>query len=154
MLRKTVLLLLVAIMACGSVYAQKPGKGKSREEMRKELREFKMKFMAQEMDLKEDQQKQFTEVYGKMHDERMKLFEETRGLERKLKKGENVSDEEYTKLNKALTEAKEKDAEIEKRYDSEFSKFLTGKQIFQMKSAEEKFRQKMAEMRHKNKSKQ
>lgn len=154
MLRKTLLLLIVAIVACGSAYAQRPGKGKSREEMRKDLREFKMKFIAQEIDLKEDQQKQFTEVYGRMLDERMKLFEETRGLERKLKKeGADVSDEEYSKVNKSLSEAKEKDAEIEKRYDAEFSKFLTGKQIFQMKGAEEKFRQKMSEMRHKNKSK-
>lgn len=151
--RKIVVLLIAAIMACGSVYAQKPGKGKNRAEMRKELREFKMKFIAQEMDLKEDQQKQFTEVYGRMHDERMKLFEQTRGLERKLKKEGEVSDEEYAQLNKSLTEAKEKDAEIEKRYDAEFSKFLNSKQIFKMKSAEEKFRQKMTEMRHKNKSK-
>ncbi|MDE7437491.1 MAG: hypothetical protein K2M93_03315 [Muribaculaceae bacterium] len=153
MLRKTVILLVVAIVACGSAYAQKSGKGKSREEMRKELREFKLKFIAQEMDLKEDQQKQFAEVYCKMEDERMKLFEQTRGIERKLKKEGEVSDEEYVRLNKTLTETKEKDAEIEKRYDGEFSKFLSGKQIFKMKSAEDKFRQKMAEMRHKKKSK-
>lgn len=138
-------------MTCGSAFAQK-NKDKSREEMRKELREFKIKFMAQEMDLKEDQQKQFIEVYGKMSDERMQLFEKTKRLEHKIKKEGDASEEEYAKVSKALTEAKEKDTEIEKRYDAEFSKFLSSKQIFLMKSAEEKFRQKMSEMRHKNKS--
>ncbi|MDE6340358.1 MAG: hypothetical protein K2K97_11315, partial [Muribaculaceae bacterium] len=103
MIRKILLLLIACVAISGAAYAQKKGPGKNREEMRKELREFKMKFMAQEMDLKEDQQKQFTEVYGRMHDERMKLFEQTKGLERKLKKGENVSDEEYAQLNKTLT---------------------------------------------------
>ncbi|MDE6338281.1 MAG: hypothetical protein K2K97_00660, partial [Muribaculaceae bacterium] len=89
----------------------------------------------------------------KMGDERMQLFEEIRRLEHKLKKEETPSEEDYAKVSKAITDAKEKDAEIEKKYDSQFSKFLTSKQIFQMKRAEDKFRQKMSEMRHKNKSK-
>ena len=48
-----------------------------------------------------------------------------------------------------MTEAKEKDAEIEKKYDAIFSEFLTSKQVYKMKDAEEKFRNKMHEMRHK-----
>lgn len=152
MIKKLLVLLFLGLVASGAVYAQKHG-GKSREEMRKDLCEFKMKFMAQEMDLKEDQQKQFSEVYTRMSNERFKLFEQTRSLERKLKKDDNATEEDYANFSRAMTETKEKDMEIEKRYDAELSKFLTGKQIFKMKRAEEKFRQKMSEMKHKKKSK-
>ena len=148
MIRKILLLIIVSVAISGTAFAQKKESAKSREEMRKELREFKIKFMAQEMDLNDEQKQQFAEVYGKMSDERIQLFEQTRALERKLKKETSPSEEDYAKVSKAITEAKEKDAEIEKRYDAQFSKFLTSKQIFKMKGAEEKFRQKMSEMRH------
>lgn len=124
-------------------------KHKNHGEMRKEVQEFKMKYLAQEMDLKSDQQKKFIEVYSKMNEEKSKVVKETRALEKKLAANPDASDEEYEKVSKAITEAKEKDAEISKKYDKEFSSFLSSKQIFKMKSAEEQFRKKMHEMRHK-----
>ncbi len=48
-----------------------------------------------------------------------------------------------------MTDAKAKDAEISKRYDEKFSRLLTAKQVYKMKDAEEGFRRKMHEMRHK-----
>ena len=126
-------------------------KGKDHRAMRKEITEFKMKFLAQEMDLKEDQQKRFFDLYSQMSDEKARLFRETRQLEKKL--DSNASEAEYEAVSKAITAAKEKEADIDRRYDAKFSEFLSSKQIFKMKSAEEKFRQKMHEMRHKKKKK-
>ncbi len=149
--RKILLIILAVILGVGTVCAQGKGK-KSREEMRKEFREFKIKFIAQEIDLQEDKQKQFAEVYDQMCDERMKIFEQTRKLERKINKESNATEEDYASVSRAITEAKEKDAAIEKKYDAKFSTFLSSKQIFKMKAAEEKFRKKMSEMRHKKKN--
>jgi len=149
MIRKIVIIALTVVFGAGVVCAQDRKKGKTREEMRKELREFKMKFIAQEIDLKEEQQKQFFELYDRMSEERMKVFEETRRLQRKVKRDAKASDEDYAAVSRAITEAKEKDAAIEKRYDAEFSTILSSKQIFKMKGAEEKFMRKMREMRHK-----
>lgn len=83
-----------------------------------------------------------------MSDERMQVFEQTRRLERKVKKDPQATDEDYAAVSRAITEAKEKDAAIEKKYDAKFSTFMSSKQLFKMKAAEEKFRQKMNEMRH------
>lgn len=127
-------------------------KCKDKETMRREVREFKMKFLAQEMDLKEDLQKQFFEVYSQMSEEKARTVSEARRLEKKLAASEDASEAEDEAVSKAITEAKEKDAEIEKRYDGKFAQFLTPKQIFRMKAAEEKFRDKVHEMRHKKRS--
>ena len=104
------------------------------------------------MELKEDQQKKFFDLYNQMTDEKVKVFKETKALEKKLADSANASEAEYDAVSKAITAAKEKDAEIEKRYDEKFKQFLTSKQLFKMKGAEEKFRQKMHEMRHAKKT--
>lgn len=139
------LLLIIAIPAA----AQK----KSRPEMWKEMQEFKIKFLSQEMELKDSQIKQFSEIYMKMSEEKGALFRETRKLERKLKSNKEATDEDYAAMSKQLTEVKERDAAIDKKYDAQFAEFLTSKQIFKMKAAEEKFREKMHQMRHKKRPK-
>lgn len=149
-MRKT--MLLMALLVCVAIPVAAQHKCKDKEAMRREVREFKMKFLAQEMDLKEDQQKQFFEVYTQMSEEKTRTVSEARRLEKKLAASKDASEAEYEAVSKAITEAKEKDAEIEKRYDGKFAQFLTPKQIFRMKAAEEKFRDKIHEMRHKKRA--
>lgn len=139
--------MMVLLLGSSALMAQKNGGDK--EAMRREVQEFKLKFLAQEMELKEDQQKKFFELYNQMDAEKVKIFKETRALEKKLNAAANASDAEYEAVSKAITEAKEKDAAIDKKYDEKFATFLTSKQIFKMKAAEEKFRAKMREMHHK-----
>lgn len=136
---------LVVLATVFSASAQKKDSKAKREEMRKEMRDFKVKFIAQEIDLQESQSKRFVELYNQMSDEKDRLFHETRKMEKRIAGGE-ATDEEYAQASRVLTEAKEKDAEIEKKYDAKFSTFLSAKQIFKMKGAEEKFRRKIHEM--------
>ncbi|MGN0238041.1 MAG: hypothetical protein ACI4AK_08175 [Lepagella sp.] len=147
-MRKYLILALLAIFTFTSpLAAQNKNRGKDREEMKREIQEFKLKFLAQEMDLEESKQKQFFELYTQMEEEKLKVIKDTKALEKKLKDAENATDAEYETVSKAITAAKEKEAEIEKRYDEKFSQFLSPRQIFKMKSAEQKFRDKMREMR-------
>jgi len=150
-MRKITLLMLMILAALTPALAQHIGK--SHKAMRREVHEFKLKFLAQEMELKEDQQKKFFDLYNQMTDEKLKVYKETKALEKKIADSANASDAEYDEVSKAITAAKEKDADIDKRYDEKFRQFLSSKQIFKMKAAEEKFRQKMHEMRHNKKRK-
>lgn len=146
-MKKIILLLTLLTAVFVPAFAQ--NRGKDRESMRREVQEYKLKFLAQEMDLKEDQQKRFFDLYKQMTAEKVRVFKETKALEKRLNNSEDASDAEYETVSRAITEAKEKDAEIDRKYDKLFSQFLTSKQIFKMKAAEEKFRDKMHEMRHK-----
>ena len=149
---KYLFIALFAICCVNASYAQTKG-GKSREEMRKEIEEFKIKFIAQEMDLKDDQKEAFADLYTKMNSERMKAFSQAMQLERKIRKSKDATEEEYAAASKAMNDARDKDAEITKKYADKFATFLTNKQIFKMRTAEEKFRRKMEEMRHTGNSK-
>lgn len=127
-----------------------PHDGKSREDKMKEMLEFKMKYLAQEMDLKGDQRKEFFKIYKEMADEKRDASREADNLARKIKKeGDNASEEDYQKLTAAMNEAQTKTAAIDKKYDEKFSEFLSSKQIYKMKEAEKAFRKKLEDMRHK-----
>lgn len=121
-------------------------KASKRCEMAREVQEFKLKFLAQEMELRDDQQKRFFDLYNAMSEEKFKVFTEVRRLESQIKNNPNATEAEYAAVSEAITKAKARDAEIEKKYDDQFSTFLTKKQIFKMKAAEDKFRRKMHEM--------
>ncbi len=149
-MNKFLLLLILVISACIPTFAQKE---KSPQEMRREIHEFKLKYLAQEMDLKEDQQKKFFDLYNQMTEERVKVFKETRALEKKLAESDQATDAEYEAVTRSITAAKEKDAAIEKKYDEKFATFLSAKQIYKMKEAEQKFRKKIHEMHHKKRKK-
>lgn len=144
-----VILLLLAL--CVPAVAQK--KERNHGEMRRELQEFKIKYLAQEMELRDDQQKQFVEVYSRMSEEKRAIFREKRRLEKHLKENASATDAEYAAVGRALRDVDEKNLAVDRKYDAQFAKFLTQKQIYKMKEAEEKFRSKMREMRHKSKKK-
>lgn len=126
------------------------GKGK---DMMKEIREFKVKFLAQEMDLKDDQRTAFVDLYNDMDEKRSSVMKEVWKAERELKNNKGATEEDYRRVSDLMTRSREKSADIEKEYDGKFSKILTPKQLFKMKAAENEFQRKMDEMRHRRNKK-
>ena len=124
---------------------------KDREKMFEQVQEFKMKYLAQEMNLQGDQKKEFFKVYGEMDKEKRECFKKAIDMERKVKADKGATEADYQKVREAVTQAKAKSAEIDQKYDEKFAEFLSEKQIYKMKEAEKEFRKKMEEMRHNNK---
>lgn len=152
MTRKLLLFLFLILGISVSVCAQGPGHDKKdRDKMMKEVREFKIKYIAQEIELQDNQKEQFVALYNEMSDKRDGAMREAFKLERKVKRDGNATEADYKAAADAMNKARAEDAAIEKEYDEKFAKFLTSKQIYKMKSAEEEFRRKMEEMRHNRK---
>ena len=149
---KKLLLLITLCLSAVAIYAHGPKKPPTPEQCR-EFREFKLKFLAQEMELKEDQRERFIEIYDKMEAEKRQVFSKVRQMEKKMRSDKDISDDEYDRFQAAMTEARERELAIDRKYDSEFLKILSRKQLFKMKEAEGKFREKMREMRGPGKGK-
>ncbi|MDE5877452.1 MAG: Spy/CpxP family protein refolding chaperone [Muribaculaceae bacterium] len=148
-MKKYLLLTLILIATCGLASAQDRC-DKSKDEMFREVKEFKMKFLAQELKLSDEQCRPFFDLYSAQMDERHKLWEPAMELERKVKKDPNASEADYNAVSEAINKAKSGEAELEGRYDEKFRKILTPKQIYELKDAENRFREKMREMRSKH----
>lgn len=148
-MKKLLLLMLMIFGISAGVYAQNPGKKGPDEKKIKEIRDYKIKYLAQEMELKGDQKSKFVELYEKMSDEKIKNFRSMRAMEKRLK--DNATEAEYKELTSKISDCRVRDAQIEKEYDAKFAEFLTPKQLYMMKEAEGKFRKKMMDMHHKRK---
>lgn len=117
-----------------------------RERFMTEMRNFKHDFLAKELDLSKDEQREFFPIYDRMEDEIGKLNDETRQLERKIEKDKNASDLELETATKAIVDQKGKEALIEGEYYEKFKSILSPRQLFNLKNAERKFNQEL--MRH------
>lgn len=121
-----------------------------REKWFKEVREKKHMFLAKELNLSAEQQKEFFENYDRMEDETRKLQRETRQLERRTyEQGDKTTDLEYQKATEALYEEKVKEAQIEAKYREKFQTILSPEQLFKLKGAERKFTRQLMEQHRK-----
>ena len=145
-MKKYILLLLLAFLAIPSAIAHDKDKAK----MREELQQFKIDFLAKEMNLTDKEKAEFTPLYKEYDEQRRQAGSEAWKFERELKKNKDASEADYKRLAELQQKAREKDNEIVKKFDSRLESFLTAKQIYQMHQGEEKFFEKMKEMRKKN----
>ena len=144
----TVMALLLAVPS----FAQKTSGHGHNDARHKEMLEFKLKFLADEIDLRDDQKKQFNEIYTQMENERRAAFRKIRNAERTIKSKKDASEEDYEKATNEIAAAREEMAQIEKKYDEKLAAVLTKKQMFKLKDAEKKFQDTMRECRDKKKS--
>lgn len=126
---------------------QKPNKA-DREKWFQEAREYKHRFLADELGLSAEQQKEFFQVYDKMQQEIHAVQRNSRKIEKDVyEKGDRATDADYEQATQALYEAKTKEAEITQKYRPEFSKILSPKQMFKLWGAELKFTRQLMDRR-------
>lgn len=103
------------------------------------MMEFKLKFISDEIELKDNQKKEFYELYNQMETERRAIFKRIKAAEKKIKDNKNASEADYEKASEEISAARAEMNQVEAKYELKFSSFLSKKQIFKMKEAERKF---------------
>ena len=146
-MKRYLLILAAVLLFFPSAFAQDH---KDKAKMREELQQFKIDFLAKEMDLSEKEKAEFIPIYKEYDQARRKAGSEAWRFERNLKNNKDASEADYKKLAELQQKSREKDNEIVKNYDAKFETFLTAKQIYIMHQGETKFFEKMKEMRKKN----
>ena len=150
-MRRICVLLLMSLLFFPAMMAQE-NESMKRAQKFKEVREFKMKFLAKEMDLDDARKQEFFKLYEEMCRKRDEVYKPVVEQERKIKKeGEEATDEDYQKLNEARSKANAEVAEIEMAYNEKFAEFLSQKQIFKLREAEQNYRSRLEEMKHNRK---
>lgn len=146
-MRKYLLILLACFCLIPAAFAQTSD---DKAKMRADLEKFKLDFVAKEMGLSEKEKADFAPIYKEYSAARKTANEEAFKFERKIKRNPNATPEDYKELSELQHKAREKDNEIVKAYDLKFESILNAKQIYRMHKAEERFFEKMKEMRKKH----
>lgn len=145
------LFMLFAFLIGIPSFAQKQSDDKAARH--KEMMEFKLKFLADEMELNDAQRKKFNEVYTQMESERRVYFKKMKAAEKTIKSNKNASEADYERATKEIADARSQMTKIEEKYEAKFASFLSSKQLYKMKEAETKFSETMRRCRDQKKTK-
>lgn len=146
-MKKTLFLSLI-LLICSAIPSQAQQKkvNKDRSKWNQEFRDFKLKFISQEIGLQENQKKRFNDLYAQMEKEKENVRKKTRQLEKTIKNNAKATDAQYEAVAIAITDAQINNAQIEKNYYTKFKSILTPKQMYLMKKAERKFTHRLMKM--------
>lgn len=145
---KRIVLFMLMLVTLGVGYAQRP---EARGKMWREVQEFKLKYLAQEIDLKEEDRAKFNDLYSRLEKERGEIFCEARKARKCVKGDKNATQADYEAASQTMANCRAKEAALVKEYDKKFAAFLSPKQIFKLHEAEDVFNNKMREMRKNHK---
>lgn len=145
--------LLVMFMAFGYAPEASARKQCKRDTWFKEMQQLKHDYLVKELNLSREQQTKFFPLYDQMENEKKKLFDQTRAMEKSVaEKGDKATDLELEKASDAIVEMKSRESAIEKKYYCRFKQILTPRQIFKLHDAERKFQRQMVKEHHKKKN--
>jgi len=128
--------------------AQQPGfTPADRERWLGEMRNLKHDFIARELDLTDEQQDHFFDLYDRMEDDIAALNSETREAETRVAADSEATDLQIQNTARTVFEQKRAEGQIEMTYFDQFSQILTPRQLLQLKNAERKFTQQLVNRR-------
>lgn len=145
-----IVILLIAMVLTIPTYAQNK-KIKGNEEWKKELQDFKYKYLAQEVELSDEQMTNFFELYAKLESERKQAHKDCKAITKAVKEDGEHSEAEYERAVEAVLNLPIITGQIEKKYYEQFKTFLSYKQLYLLKTAERKFNKKLMELQKKDK---
>ncbi|MCM1066661.1 MAG: hypothetical protein NC418_03690 [Muribaculaceae bacterium] len=149
-LRSIALFLILAV--CANVAAAQADvtiNDSERDRIFNEMRAYKHKFLAKELALDKDQQRDFFPVYDRMDEQLQKISRETRELERSVAANTEATDTEIEAAAAAVYSQKMREGKVEEEYFEQFKDILSPRQLLRLKSAEKKFTQKLVRQHRK-----
>lgn len=134
------ILSFILLFSSISVFAQNRP---DRDKWLAEMREYKHEFIAKELDLTKEQQREFFPLYDSMEDEIERVNSETREIEGRLNENEGASDLELENGARTVFEQKRAEGQIEMTYFEKFKEILNPRQMLKLKNTERKWQQQL-----------
>lgn len=135
-------LLLFGLMAA-DMNAQSALSENDRSRWLSEIREYKHEFLAKDLELTREQQRDFFPLYDSMEDEVERINTETRALESKVSESKEASDLEIENASRTIFEQKRAEGQVEMTYFDKFKEILSPRQLLRLKNAERRFTQQL-----------
>lgn len=153
-MRRLLLIFSIILLSISGTNLQAQDKkgDKPRHEMRREMQEYKMKFLAKEMGISGEKQAKFFEAYIAFAKTQDALFEEMRKARNTLERKSNPADADYESFRKTQNSVKDRETAADAEYRKALDKILTPRETFLLQEGENKFREKMQELKAKHKS--
>lgn len=146
-LRYILFSLCLILLSPAALFAQDRKGGKSHQEMRRQMQEYKMKFLAQEMGLSGEKQSRFFSAYKTYAESRDRSLCKLRKARKSLQSNPNPTDADYESFRQQQNDVRKAENAADTEFRAALEKILTPKEIFLLQEGERKFRDKMQDMK-------
>ncbi len=131
----------LATMFAPAVSAQVPDE--DMERYINEIRTYKHDYLARELNLSGDTEREFFEVYDELEDSLIVINAETRDIERSVIDNPDASDTEVEAALDAIYGQKAREAAVEESYNRRIAEIITPRQMLRLRYAERRFNQQL-----------
>ena len=154
-MRKKIIYLFLTIVLSGvlsPVFEQSKPSDKERSEWMAQMQNYKKEYIVKAVQLSDEQKAKFIPLYDSMENELRALGKDVRKAVKAVsEKKSTATDADYSKAVEVMYNSKTREAAVEKKYYAKFKAILTARQLYELKSAENRFTREM--MRHNSKTK-
>ena len=105
-IRTILLAVIIALTAWNAASQQANADNEDRDKIMAQLKPYKHKFLAKDLELSKEQQRDFLPIYDKMDEELLKINEDTRRLERSVSENNDATETEIEAASRAVFEQK------------------------------------------------
>ncbi len=142
-LRYIYAVILMIGMAVPEMSAQVSLSENDRARWLSEIREYKHEFLAKDLELTREQQRDFFPLYDAMEDEVERINSDTRALESRVNENKDATDLEIENASRTIFEQKRAEGQVEMTYFDKFKEILSPRQLLRLKNAERRFTQQL-----------
>jgi hypothetical protein len=140
-MKKLLLTLTLITIGIATVWAQQ---GRPERFDHEQFKSNKIAFITQALNLKPAEAEKFWPIYNQFENERNKLFDQRREMERMImERSDNLSEKEYTELSRKFAALFKEEGDLTQRYNEQFLKILPAKKVVELYKAEYNFRKEL-----------
>jgi hypothetical protein len=140
-MKKLLLTLTLITIGIATVWAQQ---GRPERFDHEQFKANKIAFITQALNLKPAEAEKFWPIYNQFENERNKLFEQRREMEKMImERSDNLSEKEYTELSRKFAALFKEEGDLTQRYNDQFLKILPAKKVVELYKAEYNFRKEL-----------
>ena len=136
------LILIVALLASGGLFAQPEHKG-PKHERKDRIKAHKIAFISSELELTPKEAEKFWPVYNEYEAKIDEVRKERRGYLKKLRELDELSDDEAFSLTEKVFDTESSESALRKEYLGKFATVLSKKKAAKVFIAEEKFKREL-----------
>lgn len=140
-MKKLLLTLTLTAFVISMAWAQQ---GRPEKFDHEQFKANKIAFITQALNLKPAEAEKFWPIYNQFENERNKLFEQRREMEKMImERSDNLSEKEYTELSRKFAALFKEEGDLTQRYNDQFLKILPAKKVVELYKAEYNFRKEL-----------
>lgn len=143
-----VLVLVSLCIGCQGAQAQRQGEREGRRVTRIKLQEQKYQYLIEKLELSPEEGQALQAILRELDTERYKLWQVQRGQHARLRRGEQLSEEEYKNYLEALLDRRVEEAELERFYYKKCKDIIPASKLLKLQKLNREFAKQFLHSRH------